>query len=80
MKFKKAFRSSLSRTIKKKTSILVRTSGQIDDSKIANKLLKKMLILSLLPRKFINDPTWLYKASKLKIPKILYQNPKLGCF
>ncbi len=81
MKFKKGFRANLSKAIKRRTSMLIRTSGQIDDIKIANKLLKnKNMDFVAVARKFINDPMWLYKASKLRNIKNIIPNPYLRCF
>ena len=61
--------------------MLIRTSGQIDDIKIANKLLKnKNMDFVAVARKFINDPMWLYKASKLRNIKNIIPNPYLRCF
>ena len=81
MKFKKAFRANLSKKIKKKTSILIRTSGQIDDIQTANNLLmKKNVDFIAVARKFIKDPTWIYKASKLKNLRNYIPKPYLRCF
>ena len=81
MKFKKAFRADLSKKIKKKTSILIRTSGQIDDIKTANKVLNdKKVDFIAVARKFINDPMWILKASKLKNIKNYIPEPYLRCF
>ena len=81
MKFKKAFRANLSKKIKKKTSILIRTSGQIDDIQTANNLLmRKNVDFIAVARKFIKDPTWIYKASKLKNLRNYIPKPYLRCF
>ncbi len=81
MKFKKAFRANLSKNIKKKTSILIRTSGQIDDINIANKILNKRNVdFVAIARKFIKDPMWIIKASKSKKIKNYIPKPYLRCF
>lgn len=80
MKFKKAFREKLSKKIKNSTSILIRTSGQIDDTNIANKILTtKSADLVGIARKFIKDPMWIIKEAKIKNIKGYTPNPYLKC-
>ena len=60
--------------------MLIRTSGQIEDIKIANKLLKVKIWISLLLQENLLMILWLYKASKLRNIKNSNTNPYLRCF
>ncbi|RZO61568.1 MAG: oxidoreductase [Candidatus Pelagibacterales bacterium] len=73
LKFKKGFRVNLCKKIKKKTSIITRTSGLIKDIKYANKIIEKgSADLLAIGRSFINDPMLIYKGAKqMKIKNII---------
>lgn len=80
MKSKRAFRKNLSHYIKKNSSILVRTSGQIDSYDLANNIIKNNLVdFVAIGRKFINDPFWLIKQAKLKKIKNYIPKQYLRC-
>jgi 2,4-dienoyl-CoA reductase-like NADH-dependent reductase (Old Yellow Enzyme family) len=66
LKFKKAFRTKLSKKIKKETSIITRVTGLITNLKEANKIISENSAdLIAIGRTFINDPMWIYKAAKV---------------
>ena len=73
LKIKKGFRVNLCKKIKKKTSIITRTSGLIKDIKYANKIIEKgSADLLAIGRSFINDPMLIYKGAKqMKIKNII---------
>lgn len=79
LKQKKAFRKAFSKKIKSEVKIITRSSGQINDFKTINDLLKnKSLDLVATARKFIYDPQWLIREAKNKnlisyIPKQYYR-------
>lgn len=65
LKFKKGFRTNLSKEIKKKTSVITQVTGLITDLKQANKIiLDKKADLIAIGRIFLKDPMWIYKAAK----------------
>ena len=82
LKFKKSFRTPISRIIKKKTSIITRTSGLIDNLQQANKIIKEgKADIVAMGRVFIRDPMWIYKAvSKIKKIKDMVPNQYRRCF
>ena len=80
LKFKKAFRQNLSKKIKKKTKILTRVTGQIDDIKTANRILKNgSADFVAVARKFIKDPQWILREAKKKNIKNYIPNQYLRC-
>lgn len=80
LKFFKGFRTMLSKEIKRKTSIITRTSGLITDINQANRLLKnKNVDLIAMARTFINDPMWMYKAAKITKKNNFIPNQYLRC-
>ena len=80
MKIKSAFRKNLSKKIKNNSKIFVRTSGNINDIKLAEKLLKKKYVdFIAVGRKLIKDPNWIIsEAKKRKIPNYV-PNQYLRC-
>ena len=81
LKFKNGFRKNLSQKIKKKTSLIVRSSGLINEINFANNLIKnKSLDMVAIGRKFINDPYWILKKMKKNEIKKYLPNQYLRCF
>ena len=81
MKIKKAFRKDLSKKIKKNVNIKVRTSGEITDLELANKLIKnKSVDFVAIGRKFIKDPRWIISEAKKRNIKSYIPNQYLRCF
>ena len=81
LKFKKGFRKNFSQQIKKDTSMIVRTSGLIDDVNLANKMIKnKSVDMVAIGRKFINDPYWIIKKIPNSEAKNLFPRQYLRCF
>ena len=70
LKFKKGFNVDLAKKIKKNTKIKVRTSGNIDDTNFADKLIDKKFIDQIcVGRKFISDRFWILKNNKKLLVK-----------
>lgn len=81
LKFKNGFRKNLSKKIKKKTSMIIRSSGLISEINFANNLIKnKSLDMVAVGRKFINDPYWVLKKMPNKKIKKYLPNQYLKCF
>ena len=82
LKFKKSFRAPISKIIKKKASIITRTSGLINDLNQANKIVKGgQADLVAMGRIFIKDPMWIYKSiSSIKKVKNFIPNQYKRCF
>ena len=73
IKFFSGFRIKMAEKIKKKSRLIIRTSGLIDNFSMLNKILKKDKIdLVAIGRKFINDKFYLYKYNKV------YRNNKIN--
>jgi len=80
LKFKKGFNVDLAKKIKKNTKIKVRTSGNIDDTNFADKLIEKKFIDQIcVGRKFISDRFWILKNNK-KLLVIEIANQYNRCF
>jgi len=80
MKIKTAFRKNLSKKIKQNSSILVRTSGNIDNIKVAENLIKnKHADFVAVGRKFIKDPNWILSETKKRKLKDYIPNQYLRC-
>jgi len=80
MKIKSAFRKNLSKKIKQNSSILVRTSGKIDNIKLAENLIKnKYADFVAVGRKFIKDPNWILSETKKRKFKDYIPNQYLRC-
>lgn len=75
MRFYPGFRIHMAKLIKKKTKVLIRTSGLINDEKILYSVLKNLDLVAL-GRKFINNKYFLLKNkkfyNKLNIPDQYY--------
>ena len=82
LKFKKGFRVPLSKIIKKKSSMITRTSGLITDLNQANKLIKNgSADLIAMARELVRNPTWIHKAAlKMKKTKGYIPNQYIRCF
>ncbi len=81
LKFKRGFRKEFSKQIKKSTTMIVRTSGLIDDMNFANKMIKnKSVDMVAVGRKFINDPYWIIKKIPNFRAKKFLPNQYLRCF
>lgn len=81
LKFSDGFRRYLAKSLKKETSMIVRTSGLINKTSLINKMLKdKSVDMIAIGRKFINDPYWLIKEFNKKNFKNLVPNQYLRCF
>lgn len=81
MKIKKAFRKDLSKEIKKKTNIIVRTSGQIDSFALAEKMIKENTVdFVAVGRMFIKNPNWIKIAAKKQNVKNYIPNQYKRCF
>ena len=66
----KGFNVDLAKKIKKNTKIKVRTSGNIDDTNFADKLIEKKFIDQIcVGRKFISDRFWILKNNKKLLVK-----------
>lgn len=80
MKIKNSFRKNLSKEIKKKTSILVRTSGEIKNVSSAENLIKKNYVdFVAVGRKFVKDPNWIKNEAKKRKLKSYIPNQYLRC-
>lgn len=81
LKFKNGFRKHLSKKLKKETSMIVLTSGLINEADFANKLIKnKSVDMVAIGRKFINDPYWIIKKIKNDNIKKFLPKQYLRCF
>lgn len=79
--FKPGYQVNLAKIIKKKTGMVIRTTGMIKDLKHANKILnEKSADLINFGRKFINSPTWLVKEYKKNKINIKIPSPYERCF
>ncbi len=63
---KKAFRLKLAEKIRKKTKILIRTSGNLSYPKLLKKIVGKKIHLVAVGRGFLKNPRWIYDNFKLK--------------
>ena len=81
LKFYKGYRLNLAQNIKKKTRMIVRTSGQLEDLTLSEEALKnKKVDLIAIGRNFIKDPNLLIKHSmKFKKTHLIEKN-YLRCF
>lgn len=80
LKFKNGFNLDLAKIIKKKTKILVRTSGNINSFNLANNIIKKKFVdLVCIGRKFISEPNFLIKLLDKKSKKQLIPNQYKRC-
>ena len=71
MKFSKGFRLEMSKKIKLNTNIKIRTSGQINEIKFANKIIKNNKCdFVAVGRKFLLDPNWLQKSKNISTDTI----------
>jgi 2,4-dienoyl-CoA reductase-like NADH-dependent reductase (Old Yellow Enzyme family) len=67
MKFKDAFRSSMSKEIKRNISIPVRSSGIFNNLSLVNKLIKnKFIDFVAIGRPLLKNPRWIYEITKNK--------------
>lgn len=81
LRFKKAFRRTISKKIKKNTNIKVRTSGMINDANIIENMLKdKSVDFVAVGRKFISDSNWILKLAKTKNLDDYIDNQYKRCF
>ena len=81
LKFKKAFRKSISKKIKDNTKIKVRTSGMINDVKTIEKMLKdNSTDFVAVGRKFINDTNWVLRLAKSRNLDYYIDNQYKRCF
>ena len=81
MKTKKAFRKNLSKKIKKNVKIKVRTSGEIDNFHLADKLIKGEFVdFVAIGRKLIKDPKWILNEAKKRHIKDYIPKQYLRCF
>lgn len=81
LKFKKAFREKLSKKIKSKTKIITRITGEVDDYKTIERLLKNgSADLIAVGRKFIKEPNWLNRVAKMNNVKGYIPNQYLRCY
>ena len=77
---KNGFNVDLAKKIKKKTKIIVRTSGKIDNINFANKLIKnKYVDLICIGRKFISSPNFLLKRMSKTTKSKLVPNQYKRC-
>lgn len=80
LKFKNAFRKKFSKKIKSETKILTRITGQIDDVKTVNRLLKDgSADFIAVARRFIKDPNWILREAKKNKIKNYIPNQYLRC-
>ena len=71
MKFSKGFRLEMSKKIKLNTNIKIRTSGQINEIKFADKMIKNNKCdFVAVGRKFLLDPNWLQKSKNISTDTI----------
>lgn len=74
LKFYKGFRLNLSKKIKEKTKIKIRTTGLIDDINLANLSIKnKKCDFIAVGRKFLLDPHWIQKLNNLNLKRVPLQ-------
>ena len=81
LKFYKGFRLKFAHEIKKKTGMITRTSGLMEDLKFSNKAMKNNKIdLVAIGRNFIKEPNFLFKfAKKVGMDNFLHNQYK-RCF
>ena len=81
LKFYKGFRLKIASEIKKKTGILTRTSGMMEDLDFSNKAIKENKVdLVAIGRSFIKDPNFIFKYAKKKNKNNLLHNQYKRCF
>ena len=81
VKFKKGYQVFLAKKIKQNSTIIVKTTGMIEDLKHAEKIVKsKKADLVSFGRKFVNSPNWLIKELILKKGKVEIPNQYKRCF
>ncbi len=81
LKQKKGYNIDVAKILKKKTKMIVRTSGNIKDINYATFLIRKKFVdLICMGRKFISDPTYLINYTKVKEKKIIIPNQYKRCF
>lgn len=81
MKIKKAFRKNLSKEIKKNTNIKVRTSGEIDNVNLAEKLIRnKCIDFVAVGKMFIKNPNWIKNETKKRKIKNYIPSQYQRCF
>lgn len=81
LKYKPGYQVFLAKKIKRKTNILVRTTGMIKDIKHAEKIIQsKNADLISFGRKFINSPNWLIKELIKKKKRVNIPNQYKRCF
>lgn len=80
LKIKNGFNIDLAKIIKKKSKIMVRTSGMINNVNFADKLIKnKYVDLICIGRKFISEPNFLVKQMNKKLKQKLIPNQYKRC-
>jgi 2,4-dienoyl-CoA reductase-like NADH-dependent reductase (Old Yellow Enzyme family) len=80
LKIKNGFNVDLAEKIKKKSKIIVRTSGKINNIDFANKLIKnKCVDLICIGKKFISEPNFLLKQMDKRLKKKLIPNQYKRC-
>ena len=81
LKYKPGYQVFLAKKIKRKTNILVRTTGMIKDIKHAEKIIQsKNADLISFGRKFINSPNWLIRELIKKKKRVNIPNQYKRCF
>ena len=81
MVFKPGYQVHLAKEIKKRTGIITRTTGLINEFKQAKKIIDDgSADIINMARKFINDPTWLINVIKKKKGYLPASNQYKRCF
>ncbi len=81
LKQKKGYNIDVAKILKKKTKMIVRTSGNIRDINYANFLIKKKFVdLICMGKKLISDPTYLINYIKPNEKKKIIPNQYKRCF
>ena len=81
LKMKKGYNVDLAKILKKRTKMIVRTSGNIKDVNYSNQLIKKNFVdLVCMGRKFISDPNYLIKYTKPNEKIKIIPNQYKRCF